>query len=167
MPLALQNQCMLVFLLTQCNLGLNLKDVQGCSRDEVASTSIRCLYGLLHHLQYSRNVNNWITKITEVCLPEQAVSPWDGIYRKIPAELKNSWVFNNLCFSAGKKHITNMGLGEQEFIAESQECSPEYINHYSFSLLSGIPLFLNWEDALGSQHLYCWQPSGHSAAGEH
>lgn len=64
-------------------------------------------------------------------------------------------------------NMTNMGLGEQEFLAEFQEYSPEYINHYPFSLLSGIPLFLGWKEALGSQQLYCWQPSGHSAAAEH
>ena len=59
-----------------------------------------------------------------------------------------------------EKNTTNIGLGEQEFIAESQE----YVNHYSFSLFSGIPLFLGWEEVLGSQQLYCWQPSGHGAA---
>lgn len=59
-----------------------------------------------------------------------------------------------------EKHKTNICLREQEFITESQECSPEHKSHYSFSLLSGIPLFLGWEEALGAS-------SGHGAAAEH
>lgn len=171
MALALQNQCMLVFLLIQCNLGLNLKDVQGCSRKPVASTSIHCPYGLLHHLQYSRNVNNGIIKVTEVCLPEQAASPWDdiGIYHKISAELKNSGVFNSLCSSAGKKTTWQTWALENKNLLWSPKSAlrnykPLFLlsplrHSFISGLRRGTTVLRRWQ-------LYCWQPSGHSAAAE-
>lgn len=169
MSLALQNHCMLVFLLTQWNFGLNLKDVQGtkgcvgtklpplpfvvrmafCIIYSTAGTSIT---GLLRSLNFASQ--------SKLC-PLETVST---------ANSQPNWKileYLTAFFLCWKKTHDNIVLGEQEFIAESQECSPEYINYYSFSLISGTPLFLGWEEALGNQQLYCRQPSGHTAAAEH